>query len=242
MIHLRPLRPLLYLFIFTLAACVAPAPESGQPTSMPAASGATTVDVAPIIDYRERFVPVVAQHGMVVGPERLAAEVGADMLRQGGNAVDAAVATAFALAVTYPRAGNLGGGGFMLIHLADEQRQTLVDYRETAPAHAHRDLFLSSVAGSRFEEIDLPGLVVGDTLTLIMILRASANAADVGGVTASSADLGNSARLFLDVTSGNAEFAAASGHDYTTVPEPGAALLGLVGAGVLTGARRRARG
>lgn len=106
---------------------------------------------------------------------------------------------------------------------------------------AHRDLFLSSINGVRFEEIDLPGLVVGDTITLIMILRASANASDIG-VTASSADLGNSARLFLDVTSGNATFDAASGHDYTTVPEPGGAWLALVGAAVLTGARRRLRG
>jgi hypothetical protein len=106
---------------------------------------------------------------------------------------------------------------------------------------AHRDLFLSSINGTRFEQIDLPGLVVGDTITLIMILRASANAADIG-VTASSADLGNSARLFLDVTSGNASFEAGSGHDYTTVPEPGAALLALVGAGVLIGARGRLRG
>ena len=66
-----------------------------------------------------RAVP--AQHGMVVAQEQLAAEVGAEILRQGGNAVDAAVATGFALAVTYPRAGNIGGGGFMLIHLAEEE-------------------------------------------------------------------------------------------------------------------------
>lgn len=110
-------------------------------------------------------------------------------------------------------------------------------YRGVAPI-AHRDLFLSSVDGDWFEEIDLPGLVVGDSITLIMILRASANASDIG-ITASSADLGSSARLSLDVTSGNAEFDAASGHDYTTVPEPGAALLALVGAVVLTGAHRR---
>ena len=77
----------------------------------------------PIIDVKDRFLPVVARQGMVAGPEKLAAEVGSRILQQGGNAVDAAVATGFALAVTYPRAGNLGGGGFMLIHLADEKRQ-----------------------------------------------------------------------------------------------------------------------
>lgn len=96
----------------------------------------------PIIDYQERFLPIAARGGMVASPERLAAEVGTRILQQGGNAVDAAVATGFALAVTYPRAGNLGGGGFMLIHLANENRQTLVDYRETAPAGASRDMFL----------------------------------------------------------------------------------------------------
>ncbi len=102
----------------------------------------TTSTPIPIIDYGERFLPEVAQHGMVVGTEKIATEVGLDMLRRGGNAVDAAVATGFALAVTYPRAGNIGGGGFMLIHLAEGERQVFIDYREMAPAAATRDMFL----------------------------------------------------------------------------------------------------
>jgi gamma-glutamyltranspeptidase / glutathione hydrolase len=62
---------------------------------------------------------VFAEHGMVVAQEKIAARIGADVLRRGGNAVDAAVATGFAMAVTYPRAGNIGGGGFMVIHSRD---------------------------------------------------------------------------------------------------------------------------
>jgi gamma-glutamyltranspeptidase/glutathione hydrolase len=96
----------------------------------------------PILNFENRFLPVIASQGMVASPEKLAAEVGTAILRRGGNAVDAAVATGFALAVTYPRAGNIGGGGFMMIHLAEENKQTFIDYRETAPAAAGRDLFL----------------------------------------------------------------------------------------------------
>jgi gamma-glutamyltranspeptidase/glutathione hydrolase len=80
---------------------------------------------SPLIDFRSRFVPVAANGNMVVGPERLASEAGLIMLEQGGNAVDAAVATGFALAVTLPRAGNIGGGGFMLVHLAAEKSQCI---------------------------------------------------------------------------------------------------------------------
>src|ERR1700678_1400428 len=71
---------------------------------------------------------VVAEHGMVVAQERLAAQIGADILKRGGNAVDAAVATGFAMAVSYPRAGNIGGGGFMVIHAAERHEDVVIDY------------------------------------------------------------------------------------------------------------------
>src|SRR5262245_5739146 len=76
---------------------------------------------------------IPAEHGMVVAQEKLGAHIGADILTRGGNAVDAAVATGFAMAVTYPPAGNIGGGGFMVIHLRDRGEDVAIDYRETAP-------------------------------------------------------------------------------------------------------------
>src|SRR5450432_3467731 len=88
--------------------------------------------------------PVLTSNGMVVAQEARAARIGVDILKRGGNAVDAAVATGFALAVTYPRAGNIGGGGFMVIHLAKENRDTAIDYRETAPAAATPTMFLDA--------------------------------------------------------------------------------------------------
>src|SRR5258706_1912279 len=81
---------------------------------------------------------------MVVAQEKLAARIGADFLRQGGNAVDAAVATGFALAVTYPRAGNIGGGGFMVIHSAERNVDVAIDYRVTAPAASNRGMYLGA--------------------------------------------------------------------------------------------------
>src|ERR1700712_2929135 len=116
---------------------------------------------------------VPAEHGIVVAQEKLAAEVGADILRQGGNAVDPAVATGFAMAVTYPRAGNIGGGGFMVIHSAERHEDVAIDYRETAPAATTRDIFLGSdgkpdIARSRDSAlgIGVPGTVAGLTLAL----------------------------------------------------------------------------
>src|SRR5271154_3172068 len=87
--------------------------------------------------------PVYARNGMVVAQEPLAADVGVAVLKAGGNAVDAAVAVGFALAVTYPFAGNLGGGGFMLIRMADG-RTTFIDFREEAPHRPPRNMYLAA--------------------------------------------------------------------------------------------------
>lgn len=114
------------------------------------------------------FTPVASRNGMVVSEEELGSQVGLAMLRKGGNAVDAAVATAFALAVVMPEAGNLGGGGFMLVHLAKEGRTVALDYREIAPLAATRDMFLRPDGSVDHEELDhgaksvaVPGTVAG---------------------------------------------------------------------------------
>ncbi|MEM7570581.1 MAG: gamma-glutamyltransferase [Pseudomonadota bacterium] len=111
---------------------------------------------------------MVARNGMVVTQEAIASRVGADILREGGNAVDAAVATGFALAVTLPRAGNLGGGGFMLVHLAETGETIALDYREMAPKAATRDMFLDEKGAvdktlARFSHLSagVPGSVAG---------------------------------------------------------------------------------
>jgi gamma-glutamyltranspeptidase / glutathione hydrolase len=85
--------------------------------------------------------PVAAENGMVVSAQHFATMVGVDVLKRGGNAVDAAVAVGYALAVVYPAAGNLGGGGFMTIQLADG-RKTFLDFRETAPKRATANMYL----------------------------------------------------------------------------------------------------
>lgn len=111
--------------------------------------------------------PVAAEKGMVVSAQHLATHVGVDILKRGGNAIDAAVAVAYALAVVYPAAGNLGGGGFMAILFADG-RKTFLDFRERAPGAASRDMFLDkeghvnkSLSTIGWLAVGVPGTVSG---------------------------------------------------------------------------------
>ena len=114
----------------------------------------------------EAHEPVHARHGMVVADEPAAAEVGVRVLKAGGNAVDAAVAVGFALAVTHPFAGNLGGGGFMLARFANG-RSTFIDFREKAPGNATRDMYLDAQGNPTRDSVDgwratgVPGTVRG---------------------------------------------------------------------------------
>jgi len=117
----------------------------------------------PAISLRdfETARPVIATHGMVVSQDAVASHVGLDILKRGGNAVDAAVAVGFALAVTLPIAGNIGGGGFMLIHRADLHKTIAIDYRETAPARTTSDVFLDAKGDADPEKSIVSGLGVG---------------------------------------------------------------------------------
>lgn len=112
--------------------------------------------------------PVISRYGMVVSRVEIANQIGADILARGGNAVDAAVAVGFALAVTLPVAGNIGGGGFMLVYLAEEDRVIAIDYREMAPAAASRDMYLDANGDVQKEIVrfshlasGVPGTVAG---------------------------------------------------------------------------------
>ena len=105
---------------------------------------ATTACAQGILGYNDRYHPRYSTTGMVAAQNQVAAEVGAAVLADGGNAVDAAVAVGFALAVTLPRAGNIGGGGFMIVYDAETGETAAIDYRETAPFGATRDMFLDA--------------------------------------------------------------------------------------------------
>ena len=112
-------------------------------------------------------VPIGAEHGMVVSAHRLASDTGVDILRKGGNAVDAAIAVAYALAVTFPEAGNIGGGGFMTIRLR-VGRQTFIDFRETAPQAATANMYLDAAGNvipalstRGYLAVGIPGTVAG---------------------------------------------------------------------------------
>jgi gamma-glutamyltranspeptidase / glutathione hydrolase len=108
--------------------------------------------------------PENASTGMVVSVSQAASEVGAEILLRGGNAVDAAIATGFALAVTYPAAGNIGGGGFMLVHPGYAKEPVVFDFRETAPAAATRTMFVDPAGRTAHRRVGVPGTVSGFAL------------------------------------------------------------------------------
>jgi len=153
-----PFRPLILAIAMALPLLSSPTLHADEPS---------------IFSQMATAQPVWAKHGMVASQEMLASRTGVEILKQGGNAVDAAVAVAFSLAVTLPRAGNIGGGGFMLVHLAKENKTIAIDYREMAPSKAKKDIFLDengdAVAKLSREHglaVGVPGTVMGMSLAL----------------------------------------------------------------------------
>jgi gamma-glutamyltranspeptidase/glutathione hydrolase len=138
--------------------------------------------------------PVAAEKGMVVSAQHLATKVGVDILKRGGSAIDAAVAVGYALAVVYPAAGNLGGGGFMTIRFADG-RKTFLDFREKAPRAARRDMYLDKdvnvikgLSTIGWLAVGVPGTVSGleyarnkyGTMTLAALIEPAIELAEDG--------------------------------------------------------------
>ena len=118
------------------------------------------------IDYLSPFHPTIGQSGMVVSQNQASSDIGIQILDMGGNAVDAAVAVGFSLAITLPRAGNLGGGGFMLVYLKDEDKTIAVDFRSASPKNITQDdfLFLKNNYDQRrygYKASGVPGTVAG---------------------------------------------------------------------------------
>ncbi len=155
---------------------------------------------------------------MIASNERLASDAGSEIIRAGGNAVDAAVAVGFALAVTYPVAGNVGGGGFMVIRMADG-RSAAIDYREVAPLAAHRNMYLDSLGNPTDASIvgyrasGVPGAVAGmaealakyGTMTLAQVMRPAIRLAREGFVVDSS--------LYLSLRSSRSYISRFDGRD-----------------------------
>lgn len=155
----RPIHCALGAIVLLLAAL---APAVGQNPAAPSSAPPPA-----------RIEPVTARHGMVVTQEKRASGIGRDILEKGGNAVDAAVAVGFALAVTLPKAGNLGGGGFMLVHLAERNEDVAIDYREAAPHDTTPDVFLDQNGDADPRKsrdsglaIGVPGTVAGLSIAL----------------------------------------------------------------------------
>lgn len=159
--------------------------------------GVYAAPAAPAVSYgvdADTFHPVKEQHGMVASVDAIATQVGVDILKQGGNAVDAAVAVGYALAVTHPQAGNLGGGGFMMLRTASG-RTTAIDFREMAPTRASRDMFLDAQGNADSKKSltshlasGIPGTVAGfalankeyGTMSLSQLIQPAIKLADHG--------------------------------------------------------------
>lgn len=142
-----------FLLAAVFALCCALSPAYAQPRQL--------------LEYPSIHSPVIGENGMVVTQNATASKVGADIISQGGNAVDAAVAIGFALAVTLPRAGNIGGDGFMLIHDSLSGNQSFIDFRSIAPRAATLSMFIdnegkeSPIAGRGYLAPSVPGTVAG---------------------------------------------------------------------------------
>jgi gamma-glutamyltranspeptidase/glutathione hydrolase len=165
--------------------------------------------------------PIGAENGMVVSAHRLASDTGVAVLKSGGNAVDAAIAVAYALAVTFPEAGNIGGGGFMTIRLADG-REAFIDFRETAPAAATATMFqdaasnvIPGLSTRSFKAVGVPGTVAG--LELARERYGSRPRADL------IAPAERLAREGFVLDHGDAEFLARGAEDFAR--DPGAAAI-----------------
>ncbi|MGD9187545.1 MAG: gamma-glutamyltransferase [Desulfobacteraceae bacterium] len=182
----------------------------------------------------DRSIPVEARNGMVVTSHTLATEVALEVLKNGGNAIDAAVTAGFALAVTQPRSGNIGGGGFMLISSEKKKEVVAIDYREKAPAGATRDMFLGADGNvdqtlSRFSHASagVPGTVAGlalalkkyGTITLAQSLAPAIELAEKGFVVTPRFAKGirSKQKLLFKYPAGKKKFLKSNGDFY----EPG---------------------
>lgn len=179
------------LFLTTL--CLLVGCEQSQETELPTLPPVDDIDK--VINYYDIQHPVIGRKGMVVSQSELASHVGAEILRQGGNAVDAAVAIGFTLAVVLPRAGNLTGGGFMLAHLADLHKTIAIDYREVAPLAASTAMFINEAGEvehvkslETLAAAGVPGTVAGfdyalkhyGTMTLAQVIKPAIKIAKEG--------------------------------------------------------------
>ena len=189
------LRPTLLIACLSLALLGGCATTSVAPAAAPQQTSAAR-QAAAAYDYdMDVFHPVVARHGMVASEQALATRIGLDILESGGNAVDAAVAVGFALAVALPNAGNLGGGGFMMVHDARTGRDVALDFREMAPGGAHRNMYLDAsgkvISGKSLftpYAVGVPGTVAGlahalqhwGTLPLARVVEPAARLAEHG--------------------------------------------------------------